>query len=187
MEVKFSHTDAPAPKPIVFEQIFAEKPGGGLLANHTFDVKEGTAVGLNASGKYEAIKAPIVYEDAEAGATTIKVKKGSGVAANDFLAVGTKAVKVTKVATTDANYDVLTISLGVEVKAGKVLYQATAAADGSSTKAATAVVPVYLVGDDVPANSGDTLVKLVNGANVRKETAPVADEVVAQMKGISKV
>ena len=186
MEVKFSHTEAPAPKPIVFEQIFAEKPGGGLLANHTFDVKEGTAVVL-VNGKYQAIKAAMLYEDAESGATTIKVKKGSGVAVNDFMATGNKAVKVTKVVATDPNYDVLTISLGVEVKAGQVLYQATAAADGSTAQAALAGVPVYLVGDDVPANSGDFMVKLVNGANIRKETAPVADEVVAQMKGISKV
>lgn len=187
MEVKFAHTEAPAPKPIVFEQIFAEKPGGGLLANHDFDVKEGMAAGLNAAGKYQVIKAPMLYEDAESGATTIKVKKGSGVAVNDFLATGKKAVKVTKVVSTEPNYDVLTISLGVEVKAGQVLYQATAAADGSTATAALAVVPVYLVGDDVPANSGDFMVKLVNGANIRKETAPVADEVVAQMKGISKV
>ena len=186
MEVKFSRTEAPAPKPIVFEQIFAEKPGGGLLANHAFDVKEGMAVVL-VNGKYQAIKAATLYEDAESGATTLKVKKGSAVAANDFLATGKKAVKVTKVVTTDPNFDVLTISLGVEVKAGQVLYQATAAADGSTTEAALAGVPVYLVGDDVPANSGDFLVKLVNGANIRKETAPVADEVVALMKGISKV
>ena len=55
------------------------------------------------------------------------------------------------------------------------------------SRATLAGVPVYLVGDDVPANSGDFMVKLVNGANIRKETAPVADEVVAQMKGISKV
>lgn len=187
MEVKFSHTEAPAPKPIVFEQIFAEKPGGGLLANHTFDVKEGMACGLNSAGKYQAIKAPMLYEDADANATSIKVHKGSGVVVNDILATGTKAVKVTKVVSTDPNYDVLTISLGVELKAGKVLYQATAAADGSTSQAALAVDPMYLVGDEVPANSGDFMVKLVNGANVRKETAPVADEVVAQMKGISKV
>ena len=187
MEVKFSHTEAPAPKPIVFEQVFAEKPGGGLLANHTFDVKAGTAVGLNSNGKYQAIKGAVLYEDAASSATTLKVKKGSGVATGDFLATGKKAVKVTKVESTAANYDVLTISLGVEVKAGMVLYQATAAADGSSTTAETAVTPVYLVGDDVPANSGDFMVRLVNGANIRKETAPVADEVVALMKGIAKV
>lgn len=184
MEVKFFHTEAPAPKPIIFEQIFAEKPGGGLLANHTFDVKEGMAVGLNANGKYQAIKAAILYEDAASSATTLKVRKLSGVAANDFLATGKKAVKVTKVVDTDPNYDVLTISLGVELKAGNVLYQAAAASDNA---AETAVTPVYLVGDDVPANSGDFMVKLVNGANIRKETAPVADEVVALMKGIAKV
>lgn len=187
MEVKFSHTEAPAPKPIVFEQIFAEKPGGGLLANHPFDVKEGMAVYLNANGKYQVIKAAIIYEDAESGATTIKVKNGSGIVVNDILAIGTKAAKVTKVTSTESNYDVLTITLGVAVKAGNVLFQASAVADGTTTHADIAGFPVYLVGDDVPANSGDFMVKLVNGANVRKETAPVADEVVYLMKGISKV
>ena len=186
MEVKFSHTEAPAPKPIVFEQVFAEKPGGGLLANHDYEVKAGTAVGL-ANGKYQAIKAAVLFEDATSSATSLKVKKGSGVLVGDFLATGAKAVKVTKIDSTNANYDILTITLGVEVKAGKVLYQATAAADGSSTKAETPVAPAYLVGNDVPANSGDFMVRLVNGANVRKETAPVADEVVALMKGIAKV
>lgn len=186
MEVKFSHTEAPAPKPIVFEQVFAEKPGGGLLANHDYDVKAGTAVGL-ANGKYQAIKAAVLYEDATSSATSLKVKKGSGVVVGDFLATGAKAVKVTKIDSTNANYDILTITLGVEVKAGNVLYQAAAAADGSSTKAETPVAPAYLVGNDVPANSGDFMVRLVNGANVRKETAPVADEVVALMKGIAKV
>lgn len=187
MEVKFSHTEAPAPKPIVFEQIFAEKPGGGLLANHDFDVKEGMAAGLNAAGKYQAIKAPMLYEDATSDATTIKVYKGSGIVTGDFLATGKKSAKVTKVVTTDPNFDVLTITLGEALTVGKVLYQATGAADGTQAEAALAVVPVYLVGDEVPANSGDFMVKLVNGANIRKETAPVADEVVAQMKGISKV
>lgn len=187
MEVKFSHTEAPAPKPIIFEQVFAEKPGGGLLANHAYDVKCGMAVGLNADGKYQAIKAAVLSEDAASSATSIKVRKGSGVAVNDFLATGTKAVKVTKVDSSNANYDILTISLGVELKVGNVVYQATAAADGSTTNAATPVVPTYIVGEDVPANSGDYMVRLVNGANIRKETAPVADEVVALMKGIAKV
>lgn len=187
MEVKFSHTEAPAPKPIVFEQVFAEKPGGGLLANHDYEVKAGTAVGRNANGKYQAIKAAVLYEDATSSATTLKVKKGSGVVVGDFLATGAKAVKVTKIDSTASNYDILTISLGVEVKAGNVLYQATAAADGSSAKAETPVAPAFLVGNDVPANSGDFMVRLVNGANIRKETAPVADEVVALMKGIAKV
>lgn len=187
MEVKFSHTEAPAPKPIIFEQVFAEKPGGGLLANHAFDVKTGMAVGLNAEGKYQAIKAAALYEDATSGASTIKVRKGSGIVVNDFLATGKKAVKVTKIDTTQKNYDILTISLGVELKAGNVVYQASAAADGSTATAETPVAPAYIVGEDVPANSGDYMVRLVNGANLRKETALVADEVVALMKGIAKV
>jgi len=47
--------------------------------------------------------------------------------------------------------------------------------------------PEYLLGGDVPAGEGDKLMKLVNIAVVRKETVPVADEVLALMSGIKKV
>ena len=92
--------------------------------------------------------AAIIYEDAESGATTIKVKKGSGIVVNDILAIGNKAAKVTKVTSTESIYDVLTITLGVAVKDGNVLYQANAVADGTTTQAALAGVPVlnFLIG-----------------------------------------
>jgi hypothetical protein len=47
--------------------------------------------------------------------------------------------------------------------------------------------PEYLLGQEIPAGQGDKLVKLVNIAVVRKETVPVADEVLALMSGIKKV
>lgn len=182
MDVNFHYQHAGAVKPVVFETIFAEKNGGGLLANCDFDAHEGMAVGL-VDGKFRPVKAFKVYEDAESGATTIKIEKGSGIAVGDIIGVGKKAVANTGVEATN-DYDIVTVSLAVAVKKGQWLFEAASA---SASSAAPKYAPAYILGTDVPAGSGDAMVKLVNGANLRKETAPVADEVVALMKGIAKI
>lgn len=185
MKVGFNYHEAPARKPIVFETIVAEKNGGGMLANSAVDLAEGLAVGLNADKMFAPIKALVVVEDADSSATTIKVAKNSGMVANEFYAKGKKSVAATAIDTTTSKvHDLVTISLGVAVKKGDILYQCAAA---SASAASPIFTPMYLLGADVPANSGDVLVKLVNVANIRKETAPVADEVVALMKGIAKI
>lgn len=181
MDVKFHYQPAGPVKPVVFETIFAEKNGGGLLANCDFDAHEGMAVGL-VDGKYMPIKAYKLYEDAANDATNIKIEKGSGIAEGDVIGVGKKAVACTGVEET-ADYDIVTVALTVAVKKGQWLYQAANAGTNATPKYA----PAYILGTDVPAGTGDAMVKLVNGANIRKETAPVADEVVALMKGIAKI
>lgn len=184
MDVVFTHKPAGKVKPVVFDTIVAEKNGGGLLANASADVLEGMAVGLNDDGKFAPIKGYMVFEDAGSDATTIKVVAGSGVATGDVIGVGGKGVACTDVTPTDLGYDLVTVTLGVAVKKGQVLYQAKSASDSAAKPIYT---PAYLIGEDVPAGVGDKMVKLVNVANIRKETAPVADEVVALMKGIQKI
>lgn len=182
-KVAFHYYDKPQAEPVVFETILGELNGGGMVANCDYDLKKGLAMGLK-DGMYAPIKAAIVAVDAESGATSVSVEKGSGIKSGEFLAFGKKSVEVTGVDNSDPKFDVLTITLGVALKAGNVLYQAKSA---SASSAAPALTPVYLLGENIPANSGDVLTKLVNIANVRKETAPVADEVVALMKGIHKI
>lgn len=185
MNVAFHYHDAPARKPVVFETIIAEKNGGGILANCDVDLVEGMAVGMNSDGKFAPIKVLVVVEDAENDATTIKVAKNSGMKVGEFYAHGKKSVAATAVDTeVSKDHDVVTISLGVALKKGDILFQAASASASSATPV---FAPMYLLGVDVPANSGDALVKLVNVANIRKETAPVANEVVALMKGIFKI
>lgn len=184
MDVNFKYQDKDPVQPIVFEQVFAEKPGGGLVANPDYDIPVGTAIGKDASGANRPIKGYVVTKNVAAGDTSIQIAKNSGVAVNDFIAVGDKAVKCTAVNKSNDGYDIATVSLGVELPVGKVLYQAKAASDDAAKPIYT---PEYLTGDPVLAGEGDQAVKLVNGANVRKETAPVADEVVALMKNIQKV
>lgn len=173
MNVGFSHVGAEANDPVIFEQVFAEKPGGGRIANPSFDVPAGTAVAE--SGKlFVPIKGFRLYAANAAADTNIKVFKGSGVAANDYIGYGSVAVKATAVDTTNDNYDLVTVTMGVDIAAEKVLYQAKAA---SANAAEPIYTPKYVTGRKVFAGKGDQGVKLVNGANMRKETANFGDDI----------
>ena len=183
MEVNFTHTPAKPVEPIYIEQVFAEKPGGGVVANPAFDVPPTTAVGKSGN-QFVAIKAYRLHTAVAAADTSIKIKKGSGVAVGDVIATGKKGVACTAVDTSNADYDIVTVTLGVAVTEGTVLYQAKAA---SADAAAPALAPEYVTGNWVDANKGDQLVRLINGANLRKETANIAPEVVALLPTIKLV
>lgn len=182
MEVNFTHIPAKPVEPIYIEQVFAEKPGGGVVANPTFDVPPTTAVGQSGD-QFVAIKAYKLHTAAAGSDTKIKIAKGSGVATGDIIATGKKGVACTAVDTSNDAYDEVTVTLGVEVKEGAVLYQAKAA----STSAEPIVVPEYVTGNWVHADKGDQLVRLINGANLRKETANIAPEVAALLPTIKLV
>ena len=238
MDRNFTYTEAGTPEPVIFEMIFAEKPGGGLLPNQSYDVPVGVAVGFDGEGNLSPIKAYKLAAAVEAADTSIKIEKNSGIAVNDIIGHGAVAKKATAVdKTTSTSYDVVTVTLGVDIAKGTVLFGAKAESvvagyyDCESTdegalkvvaSGATAgqinladvtpykgsqsplaaddyvlyknevvsepkVAPKYILGTAVTAGQGDMEVKLVNGANIRKETAMVADEVVALMKSIEKV
>ena len=99
MDVNFKHTPAPDTEPVRFEQIFAEKPGGGLVGNPPTDLPPTT---------------PVVWDS------------------------------------TNEKYRPLT-----------------------SSDADAKVAPEFVTGDWVYAGEGDQLVRLINGANLRKETAVI--------------
>ncbi len=181
MKRNFSYTDPAKPAPVVFEQIWAEKPGGGLIPNPDHDLLQGTAVSWP-EGK--PIKAYRLSAAVAAADTTIQIEKGSGVVVGDVIATGKKGVACTAVDTSNPNHDVVTVTLGVDIAKGTVLYQAKAA---SASSAVPVFTPVYVIGNSVPAGQGDQEVRLVNGANMRKETAPLAEEVAALMKSIQLV
>lgn len=111
MEVNFTHTNAQTPEPIRIEQVFAEKPGGGLVANPTADLPPTTPVAYDEVGQ---IFKPIAKED------------------------------------------VIT-------------------------------VPEYVTGNWVYKDKGDQHVRLINGANLRKETAVITKEQAALIPTINLV
>lgn len=183
METNFTHTPAAEPDKVYFEQIYAEKPGGGLVANPDTDLPPTTAVGKSGD-QFVAIKAYKLHAAVTASDTKIKIAKGSGVAVGDVIATGKKGVACTAVNTSNDSYDEVTVTLGVTVTEGVVLYQAKAA---SADAAAPIVTPDYVTGNWVHANKGDQFVRLINGANLRKETANIAPEVVALLPTIKLV
>lgn len=180
MKNRFQHTPPAKPIPVVFEQVFAEKPAGGVVPEPAYDLIPGTAV--SAEGK--PIKAYRLAKAVAADDTSIQIQKGSGVEVGDVIGRGKKAVACTKVDTSNPNYDVVTVTLGVAIGNDVVLYQAKAA---SADAAEPIHKPMYVVGGPVYAGMGDQEVRLVNGANLRKETAPISEEVVAMMKSIQLV
>jgi hypothetical protein len=189
MERNFNFTPAGDPKPIVFEEVFAEKPGGGLISNPSYEIPESTALGENSAGLFVPIKAYRLVEAVTTDATTIKIAKGSGIQKGDIIAHGKVGVACTGVDTaTSDECDIVTVTLGIAIDADVVLYQA---AEASADAAAPVYTPKYVLGDvlggTVPANQGDVEVRLINGANIRKETANIADEVAALLPLITLV
>ena len=183
MEVNFKHQDPAKVEPIYIEQVFAEKPGGGLVENPSFDAPPTTAVGEK-NGKYALIKCYRLAKAVTSEDTTIDIEKGSGIAVGDAIATGKKAVACTKVDTSQADKDVVTVTLGVDIAIGTVLYQAKAASEDA---AEPILAPVYVTGNRLKANEGDQSVRLINGANLRKETANIASEVAALLPMIALV
>lgn len=111
METNFTHTPAAKPDKVYFEQIYAEKPGGGLVANPTDDLPPTTPVAFD--------------EDAE-------------------------------------------------------IFKPIAKTD-------TTTKPEYVTGNWLYNGKGDQRVRLVNGANLRKETAAITKEQAALIPTINLV
>lgn len=192
MDVNFKFNSPEARDKVYFEQIFAEKPGGGLVVNPSVDLPPTTPVGFNSNGKLEAFKCYRLYEAVEAADTTIKIVKGSGVASGDIIGHGETAVACTAVDTTNEDYDAVTVTLGEDIAADTVLYEAkaeSAAAAGNdpAVLGEPKLKPVFVLGAPIFAGKGDQLVKLVNGANLRKETANISQEVADLLPGITLI
>lgn len=181
---RYTTTPAEAADPIRIEQVFAEKPGGGLVEDPGFDAPETTAVYAKENGKYAVIKAYRLAAAVAKADTTLKIAKGSGIAVGDVLAFGKKGVACTAIDTSAPDSDKVTVTMGVDIPAGSVLYQAKAA---SADAAAPVGTPVYVTGNALLGGMGEQPLRLINGANLRKETACIGDDIAGQMKNITLV
>lgn len=199
MKNEFVYNNAEAPAPIRIEQVIAEKPGGGLLKDAGYNVPETTPVGLDTDGKYKVIKCAKVKTQYSGSGTSLVVEPGSGIAKNDFIAFDGMAVQVTGVSSA-SDKDTLTIGAftGKTINIGDFVYQASKAATGEDAEnmAEPIVKPLYIVSDGHPtamngivafAGNGDTPVRLINIANVRKETCCFGAEIEAMLPGITRV
>lgn len=199
MKNEFVYNAAETPAPIRIEQVIAEKPGGGLLKDAGYNVPETTPVGLDTDGKYKVIKCAKVKRQYSGSDTSLVVEPGSGIAKGDFIAFGGMAVQVSAVSSA-ADKDTLTIGEMTDktINIGDFVYQAVKAATGADEEnmAQPIVKPIFIVSDGHPtakngivafAGNGDTPVRLINIANVRKETCCFGAEIEAMMPGITRV
>lgn len=184
MDANFKFNPAEKPEPVRIEQVFAEKPGGGMIKAPAFDILPTTAVGQNADGSFTPIKGYRLVKAVAVSDTKIQIAKGSGVAKNDVIAYGKKGVACTAVSTTNPNYDEVTVTMGIEIPADEVLYQAKAA---DASAAEPIVKPIYVTGNGVIAGEGDKSVRLLNGANLRKETCCIGADIAALIPTITLV
>lgn len=183
MDANFKFTPAGEAEPVRIEQVFAEKPGGGVIKNPQHDLLPTTAVGQNADGSFSPIKGYRLTKAVAAEDTSIQIAKGSGVATGDIIGFGGKAVACTAVEH-KADYDEVTVTMGVAIAAGSVLYQAKAA---KASNAEPIHKPVYVTGNLVEGGNGDKSVRLINGANLRKETACIGEDIAALIPTITLV
>jgi len=171
--------------PVRIEKVVADKPGGALISDPGFDVFETTAVGRNADGaRFDVIKGYRLVAAVAVSDTTIKIAKGSGIVVGDFLGYGTLAVKSTALDQTNDSYDLVTITMGIAIASGEVLYQAAAA---SASAAQVIETPLYILGSPVRGGFGDQEASLIAVGTVRKETCCIGKDVAALLVTIKLV
>lgn len=181
---RFVSNDPGKNEPIRIEQVFAEKPNGGIVVEPGFDAPATTAV-YKDGDKFKVIKGYRLVANVTSSDTTIKIAKGSGVVKGDFIGYGSVAVKSTAVdTTTNADYDTVTVTMGVTIAKGEVLYEAASASADAATPKGT---PIFVTGNNLVGGNGDQPVRLINGANLRAVTANIGKDIAAMLPTINLV
>ena len=166
--------------PRVFQHKTADLRGGvGVVTSELGGdyLLEGTPLSVPEKGLCHVIKTAEVVEQVESDATEVKVKKFQHFKEGDFvmLTVGAKAVKVTKVDRSKANFDTITLeeALGSTIEKGKHFLEAKAAAESNTSE--LKYTPFALVGRGQKVVQGDNfdtdavVIGVTRGANIPAE------------------
>lgn len=188
MDVRFKYNEPAEAEKIYFEQIFAEKPGGGVVKVDDSlkiirDVPPTTPV-IEIYGKIEFEPQFTVLEDVEVGSTTINIEFPFFKCDNfTILSVGYEEELSKIESAKETEYGVqLTVKnpFSKKIMKGTVVWVSYGNPEPNKNFK-------YVTGDWIYANEGDQAVRLINGANLRKETANIASEVAALLPGINLV
>ena len=166
--------------PRVFQHKTADLRGGvGVVTSELGGdyLLEATPLSVPEKGLCHVIKTAEVVEQVESDATEVKVKKFQHFKEGDFvmLTVGAKAVKVTKVDRSKANFDTITLeeALGSTIEKGKHLLEAKAAAESNTSE--LKYTPFALAGRGQKVVQGDNfdtdavVIGVTRGANIPAE------------------
>jgi hypothetical protein len=159
-------------------------PGGITLATNdlpagspsgNYYVPEGAIVGLDpATGLWRLLKTAVAQAAANSTATAYQVNKGHAFKVGDFIGLGTggKAVTITAIDKTNADYDVITVdaTIGSAVTVGQAFSAAAAAASNNSVLPYTQYAAIN---NDVELKTGDNhLVGAWKRATIKINVAP---------------
>ena len=166
--------------PRVFQHKVADVRGGvGVVVSELGGdfLLEGTPLSIPDKGRCHVIKTAEVVEQVESDATEVKVKKFQHFKEGDFvmLTVGAKAVKVTKVDRSKANFDTITLeeALGSTIEKGKHLLEAKEKSESNTSE--LKYTPFALVGRGQKVVQGDNfdtdavVIGVTRGANIPAE------------------
>ena len=196
MDVRFKYNEPAEAEKIYFEQIFAEKPGGGIVSNPNTDWPPSTPVAASGDSYY-IIPQFKAYEGLAKGSTSLKLHKtgyNTGTIRGLAIGFGKESVEIsnfTPAIDSGEEFDVATLKtpFSKDIKENDFLYIAEEVSVDNAEIYLPMMSggPVFVTGDWVYANQGDQAVRLINGANLRKETANIASEVAALLPGINLV
>lgn len=174
---KFEYNEAAENDPIRIEQVWAEKPAGGVV-HVTEDMPATTPVSLAEDGTFEVQKIMVVKSN-KVNTNQIQFKKSTFSVGDTIHVVNEEGVEeIRTIAKVVESFNT------VELEGGNIPFSIN---EGTKLYSTT-TDPVYITGNDLKAADGEYQpVRLINGANVRKETAVITEEQAAQMKGIHLV
>lgn len=207
---KFVFNDPPKKSPVRIEQVWAEKPGGGVV-HVTEDMPATTPVVANEDGTFMIPKAE-GYVTARVGTGTmddgavIGLEMTTAFHEGDFVAIEgngqttTRAVRIERIED-GVEWEGVMLELATTIGTNfncddsptRTAYKCEPKeGDGYYAPAIFSIndggTPVYITGNDLKAEDGEYQpVRLINGANVRKETAVITEEQAAGMSGIHLV
>lgn len=169
------------PDKVVFAHTYGDIVGGVTIASADFNegdiVPIGSLIGRDSNGLYHVIKVATLQANATNVATTYNVLKGHPYKVGDVIALATggKASAITAINTSNANYDVITVSatLGAAATAGDGLFEAAVATAG--TDSAVKYVPSAVTARSIQISKNDTnTVGAWTRADLYASRAPVA-------------
>lgn len=143
----------------------------GLPADEIVTI--GTPVGFDeVTRKAVVLKTAVVFANASDIATTVQVKKGHFFQVGEDIGkeIGGAAYDITEIDTSNADYDMITISttLGVALSAGDVLFKSSA---NGAAAGALHLIPKGLLHDDVKIEDNVTCAVVLRGRVYQRRIA----------------
>lgn len=170
-----------SPKPIIFNKIIEDLPGGVLLARTDLpttaeEVGEGTLIAEDATtkGLYHVAKTAVVQEALAGAATALKVKKNHLFVVGDFISNGIASTEITAIVTTNADYDLLTLTAQLSASTTPIDTVLIQGGSEVATGAVAKYTPDSVLGNTLDVTLANPTGSAIVRGSVREDVLPYA-------------